>query len=711
MNGLAGGWVQIAWHQCWQVTLLIGGVWLVLRIAGKNRPHMACALWLVVLVKCVTPPVVSSPSGIFCWLQPSVAGQESLTAAPVVDRKLTTASAGDEVVVRATKARTGDLAARPMPLRMAQPLPESARPMPSWSWPWTTSAVAAVWMLGTAIFAAVTALRWWKCWRLLSGGTLANAELSARVDDLRRRLKVRRKVRVLVTDGPLGPAVVGLWRPTIILPAALLTDKSTRRLEPLLAHELTHIRRGDLWIGLLQVLAGGLWWFHPLVRLASRLATREAERCCDEEVIATLGCDPADYARGLLDVLAVKQRLIPIPAFPGVRPVDVTSQRLERIMNLGQGCHRRTPWWCWLVMLLLAAAALPGAAFVAGAKERAKPQPPDASRYMRADFGAEHDDQAELSERTYDVAEILEMLRQESEGSGESARILLTQLVRSTSAAPWVDDKSADGRWVGLEGGTLRVRQSAAGHERIEQQLAVLREHGYAEVSVEVLILSGPTAVIAAKGIDWRMIGSHEGKSPFAAEREEDMPQGAVRSVIEKHVPALIALVDRKQADELLAAAQGHAKTNVIQAPKVTLFNGQSARIEDSVQRPFVVGVKPVAGDGAAALQPTVRVFSEGTTIRLRPVARKNGPVQLDFDLMLSSIKGVDTAEFPAGGGREPITVQVPEVATTRLSTTAHMKDEQALVLSLPKTAGSKKDAQPMCVVVKVRRLDEPRAA
>jgi hypothetical protein len=88
--------------------------------------------------------------------------------------------------------------------------------------------------------------------------------------------------------------------------------------------------------------------------------------------------------------------------------------------------------------------------------------------------------------------------------------------------------------------------------------------------------------------------------------------------------------------------------------------------------------------------------------------------VQLDFDLMLSSIKGVDTAEFPAGGGREPITVQVPEVATTRLSTTAHMKDEQALVLSLPKTAGSKKGAQPMCVVVKLRRLDtsnEPDAS
>jgi type II secretory pathway component GspD/PulD (secretin) len=124
-----------------------------------------------------------------------------------------------------------------------------------------------------------------------------------------------------------------------------------------------------LWVGLLQTVAQAVWWCHPLVWWVSRRTTREAERCCDEEVLAELGCDPAAYARALVDVLELKRELKPVPVFPGVRPVEVTSQRLERIMQLGQGCQRRTPWWCWLLAALAAAATWPGAAFVVTAED------------------------------------------------------------------------------------------------------------------------------------------------------------------------------------------------------------------------------------------------------------------------------------------------------------------------------------------------------
>jgi hypothetical protein len=94
------------------------------------------------------------------------------------------------------------------------------------------------------------------------------------------------------------------------------------------------------------------------------LDAREVERCCDEEAVGALGCDPAHYARSLLEVLELKRALQPVPAFPGVRPVDITSQRLERIMQLRQGCRLRTPWWCWATLVLCAFATLPGAARV-----------------------------------------------------------------------------------------------------------------------------------------------------------------------------------------------------------------------------------------------------------------------------------------------------------------------------------------------------------
>jgi hypothetical protein len=121
-------------------------------------------------------------------------------------------------------------------------------------------------------------------------------------------------------------------------------------LDPILAHELLHIRRGDLRTGLLQAIVQSLWWFHPAVWFCNRWLSREAERCCDEQVIAELGCSPAQYARSLLSVIESKHQLQPIPVFPGMKPVEITSQRMERIMSLKTGLKKQTPLWCWLAV-------------------------------------------------------------------------------------------------------------------------------------------------------------------------------------------------------------------------------------------------------------------------------------------------------------------------------------------------------------------------
>lgn len=126
-------------------------------------------------------------------------------------------------------------------------------------------------------------------------------------------------MRLVVCQRPIGPAVFSILRPVILLPQSLVTSSSADQLEPILAHELVHLRRGDTVVGLLQLLGQSLWWFHPLVWWANRKATCERERCCDEEVVAAFGFEPADYAQRLLDVLQRKHELIPLRAFPGLR--------------------------------------------------------------------------------------------------------------------------------------------------------------------------------------------------------------------------------------------------------------------------------------------------------------------------------------------------------------------------------------------------------
>ena len=52
---------ELMFTQLWQVTLVGVVVLLITRLFAKNRPHLAHVLWVLVLLKCVTPPVFSSP--------------------------------------------------------------------------------------------------------------------------------------------------------------------------------------------------------------------------------------------------------------------------------------------------------------------------------------------------------------------------------------------------------------------------------------------------------------------------------------------------------------------------------------------------------------------------------------------------------------------------------------------------------------------------
>ncbi|MFZ5832237.1 MAG: type II secretion system protein GspD, partial [Planctomycetota bacterium] len=80
------------------------------------------------------------------------------------------------------------------------------------------------------------------------------------------------------------------------------------------------------------------------------------------------------------------------------------------------------------------------------------------------------------------------------------------------------------------------------------------------------------------------------------------------------------AILSDIEAFFFINAAQGDRRSNVLQAPKVTLFNGQQAFVSDTSQSPFVISVIPVVGDFAAAQQPVIVVLSEGTHLTVQAV-------------------------------------------------------------------------------------------
>lgn len=370
---------QLLFTQLWQVTLLIVAVAGVNRWLSNSRPHLAHLLWLVVLVKCLTPPLWSSSGGMFCWLQPGLTADVSV---PAEGMGIVLAPASFEPSAVGTTGPPTDVSVSSI---LVEPIESESRAASSSQIDvpldnddvGTAGYLVVVWLTVTGFVVAIVCWRWLAFWKLARSAQQRSCpELETQLNLLAKQFGLRRRVRLLVTESRIGPAVIGVFRTTVLLPAVVVDRLGGDAIRPILAHELLHVRRGDLWVGLLQTLTQTLWWFHPLVWWVSRLTTRDAERCCDEAVLAELNCDPAQYARALLDVLELKQELKPVPVFPGVRPVDVTSKRLERIMSLRQGCRRSTPWWCWIVALGFAALSLPGAAFVVNGQEQASEASP-----------------------------------------------------------------------------------------------------------------------------------------------------------------------------------------------------------------------------------------------------------------------------------------------------------------------------------------------
>ena len=107
------------------------------------------------------------------------------------------------------------------------------------------------------------------------------------------------------------------------------------------------------------------------------------------------------------------------------------------------------------------------------------------------------------------------------------------------------------------------------------------------------------------------------------------------------------AILSDIEAYFLIQAAQGNTRGNIMQAPKVTLFNGQNAFVSDTTQRPFVTSVIPVVGDFAAAQQPVITVLSEGTSVNVQAVVSSDRRfVRLTLVPFFSEIGQVDEFQF-----------------------------------------------------------------
>lgn len=209
--------------------------------------------------------------------------------------------------------------------------------------------LVALWALGAGVMALrlgggfALSLRWKR------QGIQAPREWQGRVDALAERMGILRPVRLLLTGRGDTPLALGLWKPVVLVPVALLTSLPPGYLEALLAHELAHVRRLDYFSNLLQGLAETLLFFHPAIWWLSARIRAEREELSDHLAAQSLG-DPRRLALAL-NALDDLQPAFPPPFSPALAARG--GHLLTRIERLLSPRPPVKSHWGLLTLLLL----------------------------------------------------------------------------------------------------------------------------------------------------------------------------------------------------------------------------------------------------------------------------------------------------------------------------------------------------------------------
>ncbi len=346
-----------------ETTLVASALAAVAALAGRVRPIGPTArhvLWLAVLVKLVTPPLVSWPWASawrgLDWLQPS-SRAESVCESTAVCREPVVALAAEEHDASPTPhPRAVAIECVAMDQRDGQaaaPAPIASPDRPAAATPGLSAAgserfLFAAWMAATGLLAAGQIGRILRFRRRLRLAVTAPDDLVEEAARIAERIGGRVPELLVVPD--LGtPLLWCLGRPKLLLPAHLVKTIDRERWRGILVHELAHLRRGDHWVSRLELVAGLIWWWNPLYWLTRARLEAEAELACDAWVVWALPQDRLAYAETLFDIGSALSRAVsPAPALGAAGSGRFLERRLIMIL------HERVP--CRLSPLVLLAA-------------------------------------------------------------------------------------------------------------------------------------------------------------------------------------------------------------------------------------------------------------------------------------------------------------------------------------------------------------------
>ena len=157
--------------------------------------------------------------------------------------------------------------------------------------------ITAVWFLGSYLYQRRYLLRW-------SYAPLGQ-EIRRYFDEYRDLLGVTHRVQIRVCKRITSPMMLGLIDPILVIPEGRYTAKE---LEYIFRHELSHLKRHDVWVKSLMLLVRVVHWFNPATALMYREMSDDIEILCDSQVVQDMeAAQRKEYSEVLLKYMVRKQ--------------------------------------------------------------------------------------------------------------------------------------------------------------------------------------------------------------------------------------------------------------------------------------------------------------------------------------------------------------------------------------------------------------------
>ena len=351
------------WRATWQAAALALVVVLLLWLLGERlSPRWRFLLWGVVLARLLFVATPVSPWSAFNLVRGNPEARP--IAQRGADAKFTTDSRGsgsktgpnativelpripDSAAESSVAQVTAPAQTPSMSIETAQELTPSIRGR--FTADFITRILSTLWLaggalLGLKLLATVIVLRR----RLSACRPVTDGTILELLESSRHRIGLKRTPALLVTPESLSPCVVGIWNPRIVLPESIVTESSPARLRHVLAHELAHLVRGDLWTNWLLLTARILHWFNPVAWWTVREMQAERESACDELAFAALGGGEADRCEYAATIVELAASLSPSAIAPGLVGLFSSTcrvkARIERLLRAPSVMTLRAP--------------------------------------------------------------------------------------------------------------------------------------------------------------------------------------------------------------------------------------------------------------------------------------------------------------------------------------------------------------------------------